>query len=274
MSDERVEPPGTHDTGDTGRRSGTAICVTGMHRSGTSLVAMWLNGCGVEFERGQLGGARRSNKKGHFEDKRLVDFHELVIRSHLPGSRGWIVTRDAEIAFSPEHQDMARRIITSHEKPRDAWGWKDPRMAVVLESWKELIPGLKTVIVWRSADAVVRSLLRRSRGTTHKPAKLNVWEAVQSWKAYNRKILAFCDSFPGHTLLVPLDCVIKHDREVISLINSKFDVNLQAIPISEYYESRLLTAGDSHYSYLYPGVREITRQLEMSSAMCRPRDPG
>jgi len=256
---------GTYHWGESGCKLSSTICVTGMHRSGTSLVAMWLNSCGIKFKKDQLIAAGKSNKKGHFEDKRLVKLHHLIVKDHVPRSKGWIVTKDVEFTFSKEHKDMARMIVMSYEPSYDIWGWKDPRMSLVLKSWKELIPDLKVIMVWRSADAVVHSLIKRSHGTSQKGVKLNLLEAIQSWKVYNKKILEFCSLFPNDTLLIPLHYLIKRDKEVIGSINSKFAVNLKNVPISELYKNHLLTSKESHYLDLYPGIRKITKQLEKIS---------
>lgn len=263
----RYESCGTPDWDEAENQRSSQIFVTGMHRSGTSLVAMWLNRCGIDFAKDHLSGPRRFNQKGHFEDRRLVMLHNLVIKKHIPKSKGWIVTKDIEFAFSKEHKDMARNLIISYEKSCGVWGWKDPRMAMFLKPWKELIPDMKIVMVWRSADAVVHSLLKRSHRTLSKDAKLNFFEAIQSWKIYNKKILDFCERFPRDTLLLPLDFLIRQDGEIIKLINSKFGVNLKDVPISEVYESPLLTMHESRYLYLYPEVKKISRLLKKNSMM-------
>jgi len=255
------------DGDETACKHSSKICVTGMHRSGTSLAAMWLNSCGIDFAQNQLGGARPFNKKGHYEDTRLVKLHSLVIKNHVPKSKGWIVTKDIAFAFSKEHKDVARIIILSYAKSGGVWGWKDPRMSMVLESWKELIPDLKMIMIWRSADAVVRSLLKRSHGTGSENAKLSLIQAIRSWKIYNLKIVRFCNLFPQDTLLIPLDDLIHHDTDVIESINAKFDLKLKNVPISKVYENQLLTTEESRYFYLYPEVKKITKQLEQISTM-------
>ena len=256
-------------TDETEVKLSKKICVTGMHRSGTSLVAMWLNGCGIQFAKDQLIGGGRFNRKGHFEDKRVVRLHHSVIESNLPGSRGWVVTKNVDFPFVKEQKNIARAINISYENTDGVWGWKDPRMSLVLKFWKELNPDLKIIMVWRSADSVVRSLMKRSHVISSKGVKLNLFEAIQCWIVYNRKLLEFCDLFPNDTLLVPLNYLIKKDKTVFNMICSKFDVNLKYRPITEFYEAHLLTSKESHFLDLYPGIKKITKHLEQKSKFNR-----
>jgi hypothetical protein len=228
---------------------------------------MWLNRCGIAFERAQTIGPRPFNKKGQFEDTSVVALHNAVINKYAPRTKGWIVTKDVAFEFCPEQRDVALRIIRSYEGTYDVWGWKDPRMALFLKAWKELIPELKVILVWRSAGEAIRSLMNRARGTAYPSVRLSLWEAIRCWMIYNRKILEFREIFPRDTLLFPLHCLIRKDQEAIGLINAKFDVRLKNVSITEVYEKQLLNAKESRCFYLYPGIKKLTRRLEESSVI-------
>ena len=58
--------------------SKSAICVMGMHRSGTSLVTQMLAEHGCELP-GRLLGAGEGNLDGHFEPAELVDLHDALL---------------------------------------------------------------------------------------------------------------------------------------------------------------------------------------------------
>ena len=58
----------------------SVIAVTGMHRSGTSLVASLLQSAGINIGQ-RLMNAGEGNVKGHFEDLDLVEFHESILKS-------------------------------------------------------------------------------------------------------------------------------------------------------------------------------------------------
>jgi hypothetical protein len=54
---------------------GNVLTIAGMHRSGTSLTAMWLSACGLDIGADLMSG-QFDNPKGHFEDLELVKLHE------------------------------------------------------------------------------------------------------------------------------------------------------------------------------------------------------
>ena len=45
------------------------LTIAGMHRSGTSLAASWLQGCGLVIDNGNLIPPHPDNPKGFFEDR-------------------------------------------------------------------------------------------------------------------------------------------------------------------------------------------------------------
>ena len=85
---------------DSEKKENKAICITGMHRSGTSLTTSWLESCGLQIHDGQSHGPATGNPKGHFEDKEFVDLHSKAISHEYPLSNGWKVIRQKELSFT------------------------------------------------------------------------------------------------------------------------------------------------------------------------------
>ena len=54
------------------------LIVAGMHRSGTSVIAQWLQRCGLCLGENLLGPAI-GNNEGHFEDTDFVFLHDILI---------------------------------------------------------------------------------------------------------------------------------------------------------------------------------------------------
>ena len=65
------------------------ICITGMHRSGTSLVASWLESSGLVIHDGAFLGPSVGNEKGNFEDadSLLFNIGDLIANSHASFNR-------------------------------------------------------------------------------------------------------------------------------------------------------------------------------------------
>ena len=148
----------------------SVCCITGMHRSGTSLVARLLHECGVALgpER-ELKKRAADNRDGYFENRSFVRLNDAIIAQfggkwNRPPSfpPGWEFTPEAEI-FLPQ----AEKLVG--EFRQNSWGWKDPRTSLTLPFWRRLLPDLKVIVCIRNPVEVSRSLFVRS--DTKSPAQ-------------------------------------------------------------------------------------------------------
>jgi len=217
----------------------TILCITGMHRSGTSLTAGWLQACGVPVLDGGGVGAGRGNPRGHFEDADLVSAHDAALRAAVPGSHGWLVYTAAPLRFPPATLAPLRRLADARGERYALWGWKDPRTVLLLEEWKALRPALKTLLLWRSADEVVQSLAARARRRSNRE-KFLLWRGARLWQAYNRRVLAYRRAHPADTVMLELDDLLARDARAFELINTKFRLKLSYRPLAEHVQSGLL----------------------------------
>lgn len=144
----------------------TALCILGMHRSGTSLITGICNLLGVEIGSDFLE-ANQDNEKGFWEHRAVIETHEDLLK-HL-GS-GWDDTR-----ILPENWQHGAEIKPYKEKLKEIiardftncklWGIKDPRMMRLIPLWLDVFAETKItpafIIAWRSAASVALSLERR-----------------------------------------------------------------------------------------------------------------
>jgi hypothetical protein len=216
------------------------MCITGMHRSGTSLTTSWLERCGLTIQDGEVHGPAVGNPRGHFEDKAFVDIHMAAIKSHFPESRGWKLFAEHELTMSGPLREQAQELANRRSLAFDLWGWKDPRTVFFFEQWKALIPNMKAVLIWRSCEQVVRSLIRRSDKATLEVFRIAPDQAIRLWQAYNRRVCSIKQSSPRDTLLVPLDAIIRDDRQVHQAIRELTGAPLEYRPLSEVYDRQLL----------------------------------
>jgi len=140
------------------------VCIAGMHRSGTSMVAKYLQACGLYLGRDEdLMPAAAENPEGFWEHLPLVAISDEVL-NRLGG--GWDCPPPEPAAgweagaLAPPRARAA--TILAHFEGREPWGWKDPRVSLTLPFWRGLLPGLKTVIVVRNPLEVALSLRRRN----------------------------------------------------------------------------------------------------------------
>ena len=155
---EMTEPTG----GDAVR----AVCVTGMHRSGTSFVAGALRFLGVS-----LGDPERmlrpgpDNPRGYFEVQSIMQLDDELL-AHLGGA--W----DQPPVLDPGWEHDARPRRRSARGPRRSSttpsgrraqrppviAWKDPRLSLLLPFWRTVTPIATTIVVVRDPVEVAASL--------------------------------------------------------------------------------------------------------------------
>jgi hypothetical protein len=164
--------------------SSGVVCITGMHRSGTSLVGQILHNCGPYLGPYRLlATATADNMDGYWEHP---DFRQLNddILSHFGG--GWDVAPTLPTGWEklPELEPLRQRARTLIQQFDDQrfWGWKDPRSALTMHFWRHLIPDLKVVICVRNPLDVARSLSRRGMSSLAFGLRL--------WHTYYERLLA------------------------------------------------------------------------------------
>jgi hypothetical protein len=217
------------------------VCVTGMHRSGTSMIANALRQAGLDLgPESEMVATRLGNSEGHWEHRRFVALNDELL-ARLGG--WWAVPPPAEAlgraATLSAQRAKARRLLGEFEG-RAWWGWKDPRNCLTLPFWLDLLPDLRVVVCLRHPLEVTRSLERRSGDVfrTNWPrvsasrAGTRLWRALDRatgglglrprnffpaehwlalWETYNRCVLEF--TRPGQRLVTHYDSYFTRPRE-------------------------------------------------------------
>jgi hypothetical protein len=143
---------------------GRAIAVIGMHRSGTSLVARLLNLIGVPFGRQEtMLPPQPDNPTGYWEQRAVMELNDELLAvlgsawddpAGLP--RGWEAAPELE-----PFAERARRLVEEHYGDLPEWGFKDPRLSILLPFWLRVVPDLSFVVCVRNPVDVTHSLERR-----------------------------------------------------------------------------------------------------------------
>ncbi|HTQ80399.1 MAG TPA: family 2 glycosyl transferase, partial [Thermoanaerobaculia bacterium] len=105
------------------RSLSSPLVIAGMHRSGTSLLASLAAQAGVDMGAELLAGSK-GNRHGHFEDPRLVRFHEECLGRREAGP--FRPPEGGIAAFFPGEEQEAEAILRERQG-KTAWGFKDPR---------------------------------------------------------------------------------------------------------------------------------------------------
>lgn len=175
------------------------ICLTGMGRSGTSLMASYLRACGVSMGENLLGPLR-GNPLGHFEDLDFLNFHKKLLKDN--GSSLYSQRRDLrDLSVSEETSRSAVSLIQARNLQHRVWGWKDPRTTLFLRFWAEIEPSIRFIFMYRDPMNVVASLARARDRAIY----INPFLAGKAWLHYNHEILGFFEKRSAASTLINID---------------------------------------------------------------------
>jgi hypothetical protein len=191
------------------------VIVVGMHRSGTGLVAKILQDLGVFIGKELTGNQEsvffQSLNKDALDvigcNWRCLDYLPPV--NDLEGGWEWLskfVRRRLEARLIEAHFGFTG--ILRMLKKDFAWGWKDPRNALLLPVWRSLMPQARIVHVLRDGRDAALSLLRRDLKRHRGRGDLTIENQRQRysgyfalWESYIRRIEeALPDCGPTHRI--------------------------------------------------------------------------
>lgn len=138
--------------------------MTGMHRSGTSMLSGLMGICGLEIgtnfapiEKAKIEG----NEKGMFEDQDFKSINKNLLRRNGGGS----FNPPKKLHVDKNIDFRIKAFLEKWNRPANAIvGWKDPRVCITLSIWKRYIKknDLKIVLIYRPLEEVAQSLKKRN----------------------------------------------------------------------------------------------------------------
>jgi hypothetical protein len=167
---------------------GKNILITGMHRSGTSMMANILMNAGVYFgEEDDLYGSNTyDNPEGYREFKSFVKFNNRLLEDlggswHNPpeilSKSNWMSDIDAE-----KYQNELLKIFAPL-KDKPYWGVKDPRATLTSPLFLSVFPDSKIILCLRHPLEVAISLTKRLEYFG------GFEQSLQLWLEYHQVIL-------------------------------------------------------------------------------------
>lgn len=228
------------------------LIITGMHRSGTSLMASFIQNLGIDLGHNLLE-ADTFNPKGYFEDVEFVEFQRSILQACCHREEagwqdwGWTESETIDRAKLTDYQGIAQELIDRRQQEeQNLWGWKDPRTTLLLDFWDELLPQARYLFVYRYPWDVVDSMVRLQSLAFHERSHY----ALKIWAFYNRHLLEFYDRHHDRCLLVSINSILDNPNLLIEQLQTKFNLSL-ANPdpenLKEIYNSRLFgTLKTSH----------------------------
>lgn len=239
------------------------LVITGMHRSGTSLVTHWLHACGLQVGERLLQGGN-GNVEGHFEDLDFLELHQEILGSHGADCAG--LRHSATLA--PAAPDLARMraMIAARNTSHAQWGWKEPRTCLLLDTYSELLPEAHYLVLYRDYEAVVGSLVMRDFSYTEdrylarnwlrrqiwtrlqRPRRLrrhckkNGADYLRAWINYNNSILKSLAALPRQQQLVLSGGMLQsRSSEVHHFLSAHWGFKLRYKKFSDIFKNNLIS---------------------------------
>jgi len=244
------------------------IIITGMHRSGTSLVSSLLQRSGIHIGE-KLLAANIANPRGYFEDVDFYEFQEKLLHAR---DQTYLHV-DFDFAFEPTEAETrhAQELIAARAH-RPVWGWKDPRTSLLLPFWHQQLPEARFLFVYRHPLEVLLSLLRRGEFDSHP----SLVAGMSAWQTYNSRIKSFHEQWPDRCLLVQIDGIVKQPARFFELAQSRLQLTGDVDPkvFDEIYHSnelrktKVAPALVATLRSLCPGSLELYDQLNGQAALC------
>ncbi|MGZ3766839.1 MAG: sulfotransferase [Mucilaginibacter sp.] len=239
------------------------LMVVGMHRSGTSLITNWLYRCGLQVGE-HLVEANDGNVEGHFEDVEFLRMHEEILASNDLSMAGMVY--DKEINISVYQIEKLKSVIKIKNRRYKQWGWKEPRTCLFLDTYRELLPQSKYLVIVRDYTSVVNSLLKREFGAIErkyfsrglfgrfiwtkfrryrrkqKYYRDNAERFLKVWIEYNEHILSTLKVLaPEDYLVINYALLEEFDQQVFFCLTKKWRFALQYFSFKEVYKENLIS---------------------------------
>lgn len=248
------------------------LIITGMHRSGTSLVTQWLHTCGLHVGEELLSGSV-SNQDGHFEDIEFLKMHEDILRDEgvLPSG----LHADKSILPTEYQKSRMASVVAVKNRLYKQWGWKEPRTCLFLKSYKEILPSANYLIVFRDYQSVVGSLLKREfmpidqkflardwfsrKAWIHYRRKRKIAKHYQeyapkylkAWIVYNQAILDLIINIPkNQSLVISYELLKNKSAEVFDFLTTKWDFELEYNGFLTIYKESLISNRINFINYV------------------------
>ncbi|MBX2845528.1 MAG: hypothetical protein KTR13_04865 [Saprospiraceae bacterium] len=224
------------------------LIISGMHRSGTSLLAGWLQRCGLDVG-DQLLPGNFSNARGHFEDEDIMRFQQdLMLRKGIH-----VFPKSAEVPVDESDESELQALLASKYVAKSVAGFKDPRTCLFLNQlWANVLPDAYSIFIFRHPKQVIASLEKREEYMMHRSGLLKTlkWNAMRfkwlkrfekAYVFYNKQLLEYASARPERSVILELAELEAQAPLGLNILN-RWGFDLNAVPIQEVKDDSLFTS--------------------------------
>jgi len=241
-----------------------------MHRSHTSLLALFLQAMGVSIGDALLPGDD-GNPTGYGEDTEILEIQRrLVAEASAPHDAGgwpdWGWT-PAERFAPPERTESVLRGYAQRRRDHlgagvAAWGWKEPRTTLLLEQWERVLPDAARVFVYRHPRGVQESMERLGFAPEISARALDIWSF------YNEAIVEALVRRPERSVLVVSSVVATAPDTLVRFVEEAIGRDLPGDPATAARAlvdpDRAWRPGEPHFGAETPALPDRARNVLIS----------
>lgn len=218
-----------------------AICILGMHRSGTSALSGIINLMGVDIGK-NIMSPQKDNAKGFYENDKVVSLNEKIL-SCLDSS--WDDVFDLPVNWHKKEQIVdlkqeALEIMSQEFETMDLIAIKDPRLCILMPFWMSILSdlGIEPVfaIAIRNPSEVALSLNKRDSFSCEKGGVLWI-KYMMCAELYSRGHSRIFISFDD--LISDPDGVANHLRESLQINYDKDDLVNKGSQFNNFIEPKM-----------------------------------
>jgi hypothetical protein len=220
--------------------------LTGMHRSGTSMFARFMNESGINMGT-DFYVDETANKYGHFEDLDFLNLQRTEL-AHQFNGEDYLIYDDFPISLDfvkNAKQLLIKKDNINGEKP---WGWKDPRTTVFLNYWHALNRETKYIFMVRKPTAVVNSLCRLLKTKWSFTEKSRY---LKTYIFYNRELLLFLKKYQGkNMILIGFEELIENPERTLGKASENIQFNFDNKLFSNLFDDQVISDSQG-ISYIF-----------------------
>ncbi|CAN5622930.1 hypothetical protein BH10CHL1_BH10CHL1_41570 [soil metagenome] len=253
------------------------LIVTGMHRSGTSLIALLLTQLGIQMGDALIPADFR-NPRGYYEDVDFVRLHQAMLQTCVSKRDGgwpdwgWTESESFKRTALDKFRNRAQILLTQRAIYAPVWGWKDPRTTLFLDFWDRQVAdtlGLQAryLLIYRFPWEVADSVQRLAAPVLVKYPSY----AYHMWAFYNRHLLDFYQQHRERCVLISMNGLLTQLGALVTLLQHKLALPAPSIPLEPWVDQTLFVTSlaqtplAAFIGTLYPAVIEQLQALDQAA---------
>lgn len=265
---EKIDKKGEEVKINIKLRNGPVV-IAGMHRSGTSVLALILQIIGVQLG-DNLIPKDQQNHDGYGEDIEIVNINRRLLNRQIVNKGegwkdwGWTINKNSSSKqlIDSSWTREAQEYIASRSLSDRFWGWKDPRNTLLLENFLEIEPNSKIIGIYRYPWEIVEALQR-----VKPPIFIqNPGWCLNIWSYYNEILINFAEKYPEKCVIVNSNQLMKDPLAILEKIQKRWGWPTSQLSPTQKTRINNLIRPDKHLS------TKLNDPLVKLNILCSPKE--